>query len=262
LFVTTTGPGRCPQCHQLNLLTARTCAFCQTPLATVTQPSKLVAGLDSDGTQLRPVVFHGAAGALILMIVSVLAFKIQQDSRAGDTVAKAASPAVSSAIAADPVKVQPKAKAVQAQLGPSVMQPRMAQASRQSPGELLRVSGEGARRTRTFRVSTPEWAIAWSTRREKSYGDSSFAIIVHDVNGNYVALAANVMDENNDSITMRGAGTYYLNINGKQPYTIVVRERHSPGKLLTAHQKQKTQDSRKLNVVKRNGKREEGKQTT
>ena len=262
MLVTTTGPGRCPQCYQLNLLTARTCAFCQTPLATETKPSGLVTGLDGNGTQLRPVVFQGAAGALILMIVSLLALKLGQDSRAGDTVARAAAPSIASnhVKTPQPIRAQLKVKPAQAHSVQATVQPRIAQAPRQMPGEILRVSGEGSRRTGAFSVSTPEWAIAWSTNREKFYGDSSFAIIVHDVNGNYVALAANVMDKNEDSITMRGAGTYYLNINGKQPYTVVVRERHRPQRVLSAQHNR--QDIRKPIVMKRNDKHQESERTS
>ena len=80
--------------------------------------------------------------------------------------------------------------------------------------------GEGIKSTETFTVGR-EWKIRWLTEPGQ-IGDSNFAITVYDANGNYSALAANVIGANRDESIYHQAGTYYLEIMSGQPYIIEV----------------------------------------
>lgn len=87
--------------------------------------------------------------------------------------------------------------------------------------EIARFSGEATKKTESFTVSGSEWKIVWATDQGK-YGPMAFQIYVYSASGELLTLAANVSGKNEDYSVMRGSGTYYLEINTAQPYTIVI----------------------------------------
>lgn len=54
----------------------------------------------------------------------------------------------------------------------------------------------------------------------------NFQIFVYDHSGGIVGLAANVIGEGNDVSYHRGAGDYYLTMNGAQSFQVTVEAKY------------------------------------
>ena len=77
--------------------------------------------------------------------------------------------------------------------------------------------GNGIKTTEKFTVGS-EWAISWTTKA------GILQIYVYASDGELFNLAANTMIAGSDISYFHKAGTYYLEINALQPYTVQVSE--------------------------------------
>jgi hypothetical protein len=80
--------------------------------------------------------------------------------------------------------------------------------------------GSGNKSTELFTVG-PEWIIGWSTRPDQEY-EGTFSIDVHDAQGGYVGLEANISGAGRDLSYKHQAGTYYLEISATQTWGVVI----------------------------------------
>lgn len=104
----------------------------------------------------------------------------------------------------------------QATLGPSEKE--------QTPGKWREVaswSGKSTRSTEKFTVGSP-WKIMWDTR-PGDLGAMNFQIFIYGEDG-VPGLAANVIGADQDQSIQHKAGTYYLQFNTAQRYTVRVLE--------------------------------------
>lgn len=77
---------------------------------------------------------------------------------------------------------------------------------------IKRWSGKGNRQTETFEISNDEWQIEWSATNEEFFG---FLVVhLYKENGRFVSIPVNQTGEGNGSTYVRGAGRYYLDIQG------------------------------------------------
>lgn len=90
--------------------------------------------------------------------------------------------------------------------------------------EVITFEGSSIKDTETFKISSGEWRINWSTK-PGDMGDMNFQIYVYKANGDLESVAANIIGAGSDTSYMRGSGEYYFTINTSQPYTIVVEEK-------------------------------------
>jgi hypothetical protein len=84
-------------------------------------------------------------------------------------------------------------------------------------------TGSSIKNTESFTISGDEWRISWVTRPGE-YGEMNFQIYVYNADGSLKDIAANVIGAGEDSTVIRGSGTYYLQFNSGQPYSVVVEE--------------------------------------
>ena len=85
-------------------------------------------------------------------------------------------------------------------------------------------TGSSIKTTEDFTIDSDEWKVVWSTTPGQ-YGDMNFIVGVDDITGSMVSSVANVIGAGNDeSYVKEGAGTYCLDINTAQNYTITVQE--------------------------------------
>lgn len=91
--------------------------------------------------------------------------------------------------------------------------------------EVITFEGNSIKDTETFKVSSNEWRINWSTS-PGDMGEMNFQIYAHKASGDLAGVAANIVGEGSDTSYMRGSGEYYLTINTAQPYTIVIEEKN------------------------------------
>ncbi len=91
--------------------------------------------------------------------------------------------------------------------------------------EVIRFEGESIKDTETFKVSSNEWRINWSTK-PGDMGEMNFQIYVYNADGDLESVAANIIGEGSDMSYIRGSGDYYLTINTAQPYTVIVEEKN------------------------------------
>jgi hypothetical protein len=89
--------------------------------------------------------------------------------------------------------------------------------------EVQTIKGQAIKQTETFTIKGDEWRISWDTKPGK-HGDMNFQIYVYNASGGLENVAANVIGKDNESTIMRGSGSYYLQINSGQPYTIKVED--------------------------------------
>ena len=73
-------------------------------------------------------------------------------------------------------------------------------------------SGKGMKQTETFEVENHEWQIEWSATNEDFFG--FLGVYLYKENGSLVSILVNQTGEGDGSTYIRGAGRYYLDIQG------------------------------------------------
>lgn len=78
--------------------------------------------------------------------------------------------------------------------------------------QIKRWTGKGNRQTETFEVKNSEWQIEWNATNENMFG--FLGVYLYKENGGLVSLPVNQTGEGSGSTFVRGAGRYYLDVNG------------------------------------------------
>ena len=91
--------------------------------------------------------------------------------------------------------------------------------------EVATWKGKATKRTDLFHVPAAEWRITWKTKTQP-FAPGFFSVTIYDANGEYIGLVANILEEDSDSSYMYGSGSFYLDINSTQNYTITVEARY------------------------------------
>jgi len=86
--------------------------------------------------------------------------------------------------------------------------------------EVASWNGSSIKNTEQFTIKAPQWRISWNTT-----GDGIFQIYVFNASGNLVSVAANVQGNNQDASMMYTKGTFYLQFNTTQSYSVKVEQK-------------------------------------
>ena len=154
-------------------------------------------------------VWIGIGGLAVCGIVSYVALS------GGGSKAKPAAPAPAPAVG-QPAVVQPTEEPK-----PTDVPPTEVGVPTGAPEwiEVLNVSGNGMKKTEDFTVTGKQWRISWNVT-----GDGYFGASIYTSEGNLSELAANCTACGSDSTIIRGAGTYYLDINSTDAWRVTVED--------------------------------------
>lgn len=89
--------------------------------------------------------------------------------------------------------------------------------------EVASEEGTGAKRTSPFPVNSRFWRIRWATRPAQDANAWTYAIIYRK-NGDNVGMALNGRGESNGITRLQGRGTYYLEVNSTQNWTMNIEQ--------------------------------------
>jgi len=73
-------------------------------------------------------------------------------------------------------------------------------------------SGKGSKQTETFEINNHEWQIEWNADNEEFFG--LLVVYLYKENGSLVSIPVTQTGEGSGSTYVRGAGRYYLQIDG------------------------------------------------
>jgi ABC-type glycerol-3-phosphate transport system substrate-binding protein len=90
--------------------------------------------------------------------------------------------------------------------------------------EVTRWEGDTVKITEAFEIDSPSWRITWDTH-SYAEGQKRFRVRVLDASemgGSEIAEAVNTDGPDQGSLIIRRTGIFFLQIDARQPYTIIV----------------------------------------